>query len=124
MPQVEVHRTSDPAGLRQVAGKLHDAWFDLDEVAHIREDERVVIPMAHTPAHRPPRGPIRPELTLVIRNVLSITLCDEAQIGRYDVADLAYSSDSSTVSVLSAFPLRLELRVRSLDVQVLASLRR
>jgi len=98
------------ADLSVVAARVHDLWFDLDQVHAQRLDNQVTLRLG---ARQAP-----PSLELVIANVEAVEVLDEAQIRIYDINELLYSSPVLTLT--SGFPLVLNFTVSSLWVKIQA----
>jgi hypothetical protein len=116
------------AELADVSATIHDDYFDLGRLDHRADQDELRLPIY--PARstkrwlgwtsRPPQEPLPPPLgVLVVRNVLGISVEDEAAIGWYDVNRLEYESASGVLRIVANAPCTVEVRCRNLDVELL-----
>jgi hypothetical protein len=96
---------------------IHDCWIDVEALVPDRPDGRIVsyrLPLALDDDERK-RFPDS-EWELVIRNPNSLRIEDEALIRIYQIWKVDVAPDRVTIE--SAAPLTIEIRVDSLDVSV------
>jgi hypothetical protein len=115
---------TDSADLEHISDAMHDEWFDLDRAVH--DVERAEFRLAIYPAAErgrlitkanAPREPLpAPVAELVVRSVLQVDVADDAGIGWFDFAGIAYSPDTKVVRLWSHFPLEIRITVRELDL--------
>jgi hypothetical protein len=126
-----------PEALNEVAGVIHDAWFDIDDVRHDAGTQTLIVPFAQEwdwgpmlddPAWRDAArpqvvtriGPYRKERVPLMRGVLRIGAVESVAIdeGAGDAAmleELRYDSAARTVTV-EGISGDLRARVHRLDV--------
>ncbi len=86
---------------------IHDEYFELDPLEHDadRGELRLAIYRGRRKkwwfieTGRPPENPLPPPIgTLVVHNVLAVSVNDEADIGWYDVNRLEYEADAGELT--------------------------
>ncbi|MEW5883228.1 MAG: hypothetical protein AB1725_03265 [Armatimonadota bacterium] len=107
MPRLEV-RT--PSGLLEATDRIHDLWFDLDDMLGQDGSVRVLVLYAD---HRSGDA----SQILVVRSVLGVDVEDTERVGWYDVNELVWAE--GTLTVTTGIPLRLSFRVSDLNMSVI-----
>lgn len=103
----------NPEQLDRLVDLIHDDWFWTSDVSIVDDLSRVDIPLY---AEADVRTPIHPKSHLVVMDVLSIELSDEARIGAVDINELSYSDGK--VILDSGFPVQVEFRVTRLNISL------
>ena len=123
-------RVTTDAALAEISSGLHDEWFDLDRVTHDieRRELRVmiypgritgrIIRVTRPPLDRDEDLPL-PIGELVVRQVVSVEIRDDAEIRWYDVGDLRFDPGTNRLTLRSNFPLEISVEVEGLDVDLL-----
>lgn len=111
-----------------MTGAIHDAFFDLADIAFHRDAGRVVIPFRRwksEEARRVSEGLLGSTWEapwyrwfLRIERVQSFELNDEAQIGYADFDEVSYDEQTSKVIIECAFPVLISVQVADLAVTV------
>jgi 2'-5' RNA ligase len=110
---------TDAESLERVVGHVHDAWFDLDQIA--RQGDVVTIPIAlrslrvkkrFLPSYGKPPGAY--ESTLIIRRVRSYKVNEPAQIGIYGINEMSFAPPRLTITAEPDCTLTFD--VATLDV--------
>jgi hypothetical protein len=111
---------TDADALREVAGEVHDWWFDVDDVTFARGE--VVIPFRrYEREHVRRRSALEREAPwhrwyLRIGEATSCELVDDAQVGAADLNDLEYDLAGGTLTVECSIPVTITVGVRTLSV--------
>ena len=112
---------ADAVALGQLADELHDRWFHGDQLEWKDVDATLSLPFTDRWQLRegwriaPPESQF--DQLLIVQNVLSWQVFDQAKIGFYDLDDLTFDERSRELTLHSGFPYRLVARVSSLSVR-------
>jgi len=121
---------TDVAELASISAAIHDEYFDLDRLVHDadRSELRLTIYPGRyrrvwlVETYRPPVDPLPTPLgELVVRNVVAVTINDDAGIGWFDVGGLAFAPNTSELRLWSSVPLEIRVHVQALDVELVRS---
>lgn len=116
-----------PSELADISGAIHDEWFAIERLEHDAERKELRVPIyaGHLKNRwfievgRPPEDPPPPPVAkLVVRNVIDVSVEDEAEIGWYDVNRLEFESGSGELRIVSNVPCEVVVRCLELDVQL------
>jgi hypothetical protein len=116
-----------PAELADISAAIHDEYFDIERLEH--DADRGELRLAIYPGRRkkwwfietgrPPENPPPPPIgTLVVQNVLDVSVRDEADIGWYDVGRLEYEADAGELRIVSNVPCEIVIRCQELNVEL------
>ena len=114
-----------PTELADISAAIHDEYFDIERLEH--DPDRAEVRLAIYPGRlknwwvvetcRPPADPPPPPMgTLVVRNVVDVSVEDQAEIGWYDVGGLEY--EAGELRIVSNLPCEIVVRCRELDVEL------
>ena len=118
----------DPNRIPSIDDVIHDAWFDVSDiefdskasVLHIEferelKDKSTVV--EKTMFVKKIEVPLV-QCFLNIHHVESYKIDDTERVGRYDFTNLAYNSDLRCISILTATPIGIEIKVSDFEVSV------
>jgi hypothetical protein len=125
---VQLVTATIPEELDRVTGEIHDAFFDLDDVAFDRDAGQVVIPFrrwSYDEARRVKQSRLGStweapwyRWLLRVERVETFDLNDEAQIGDADFGHLSYDEQTRTLTIDCNTPVTISLQVTGLAVTV------
>ena len=104
-----------PDELPDIIDLVHDHWISLDDVALVEDNLR--IPVTDRAMQRVDQDTIFP-WTLVIRHVETWSFDDQAEVGFYNINDLAYDGNERSISLRCGVPLVISARVREVEVSL------
>ena len=116
-----------PTELTDISAAIHDEYFDIERLEH--DPDRAELRLAIYPGRlrnwwvveigRPPLDPPPPPMgTLVVRDVVDVSVKDQADIGWYDVGRLEYEAESGELRIISNVPCEIVVRCLELDVEL------
>lgn len=121
-------RVQDPRALELVSGLIHDQYFEADAIEFDEPGHRVTIPFEYELhwGERVIRRRGRRTLTekplfrgvLDFREVLTLRVTDNSQVGTYDFNQLKFDPDNHLLTVETNIPIDIVLRVEAIDVSV------
>ena len=92
--------------LASIIDRLHDRWFDLDDIRFDKPSATVTIPFSQD------------RVQLVIHDANDLRVDDSENIGTYDFNTITYEPEYRRLSVLTGVPLKLEIEVDTLLVSL------
>lgn len=98
---------------------LHDRWFDVADVKFDRAAGTVTVPFLVASEPKPGAG--MRDCWLRIRHVTHMELQESEGVGRYDLNDFWFESEAGRLQIRTGIPLRFELKVNALELEVLDS---
>lgn len=114
---------TSPQALESMSGALHDWWLDLDSL-EVHEDGQSISILILKPirANRARSGDWKPApgtaVRATVRSVIGFRVEDTEEIAQYPIRDIVFDEASCTLSVQSGIPMRCEIRVAKLHVDV------
>jgi len=111
-------------GLPQIDELIHDCFFDLEKVTYDSALHTLTIPfrgsaLEHKGAFVTHALGSGPEYLLVISNVVSVDMRDDAHVRYYDFNRLELSNNGSEIFVLTGVPLLLKVAISDLKAEIL-----
>ena len=118
-----------PSDLVEISAAIHDEYFELERLEH--DADRGELRLTIYPGRRkrwlfiesgrPPADPLPPPIgTLVVRDVLAVSVIDDADIGWYDVNRIEYRADTEEVVIVSNVACEIVARCRGLNVELVS----
>lgn len=121
----------DPNQIPSIDDAIHDCWFDVSNIEF--DSDTSVLRIEFERELRDKSTVVekkwfvkRIEVPIVqcflnIYHVESYKIEDSERVGRYDFTNLDYNSDSRCISILTATPIGIEIKVRDFEVSVVES---
>lgn len=112
--------------LAEVSAAIHDEYFNLEHLRHLVDSAELHLSIyaGRRRKHwlietsRRPDEPLPPPMgTLVVRNVIDVSVEDEAGIGWFDINRLDWDVVSGELRIVSNVPCEIVARCRGLDVE-------
>ena len=117
-----------PLEFADLSASLHDKYFHIERLVLQADQAELRLPIyagrsrqgwlieTSRPPEEPPPPPVH---LLVVRNVIDVSIEDEANIGWYDVNQLQYDPATEKLRLVSSAPCQVVVRCRTLDVELL-----
>ena len=96
---------------------VHDRWFNVERVALDKEHKVVAIHLEAKKADLAKGS--KAGIRLLIKNVESLTMKDTEKVRDYDLNEIKFDVASSRVIITGGIPITIEIKVSSLNVEVL-----
>ena len=123
-----ITRIHDPKELHRIVERIHDCWFDVEDVVLDKETSTLSIRYEKESQHgtvekriffliRKERIPIY-ECFLKIGNVKKYDIRDKQQVGKYDFNDIRYNPELKRITIRTGVPIGLEIDIDRLEVLV------
>lgn len=117
-----------PAEIGEISDEIHDEWFLLDRLVHDAEAAELRLPIYAARwrkrwfvwiGERLEDPPPSPMATLLVRQVRSVSVEDEADINSYPVNRVVHDPGTGALRIVSNFPCEIVVECDALDVQLL-----
>lgn len=103
--------------LPQLLDLVHDHWFNVERIALDKQQKTVSIHLERKKASLAKGS--ETGIRLLIRNAESLTITDTERVRDYDLNDIKYDSESRSLIITGGIPIRIQIEVTSLHIEVL-----
>jgi hypothetical protein len=104
-----------PDEIARVSASLHDRWFDVDGIS-FEKAGCMSIPFSSNTQWKP--NPDSMDSELLIANVSSFEILDDAQIRFYDFNVLSYDPNAQMLTISSGCPIEIHVVVDQLSLSI------
>jgi hypothetical protein len=111
----------DPAQLSSIIDRIHDRWFEKEEITFDKEKCVLTIPFFERASSLWPfkkKEAARSVGLLKIHCVASYAIRDTEEVGTYDFNELIYAPEAKRLSITTGVPIGIEITITDFEIAV------